>query len=134
MAKITAFHHPALCVPKSKFQEVVEFYQDVMGYTVYYIGDERGSHFGLLKLYDGTWLEIEDYSETLGELEDGQPAVFENMAYIVDDMQEFLDQAAEKGCRILFGPLEAKFAEETDVYVGYLTLPSGETIALLQYR
>lgn len=134
MAEIIGLHHPGLYVPKEKMEETIRFYVDVMGYELYYRGTYFDTNYVLLKLHDGTWLEIEDISDIYPPLEKDDRGIFEDVSYVVDDLAEFIKMAQDKGAKVTLPIEEAVFAEEKNVYVARIKTPLGEELAFMQER
>lgn len=134
MAEVLRMHHAGLFVPKEKMEETIRFYMEVMGYELYYRGKYFDTEYVLLKLHDGTWLEIEDTSDIYPALEKDDRAIFEDVSYVVDDLKGFIRRAEKAGAKVTLPMEEAVFAEETPVYVARIKSPCGEELALMQKK
>lgn len=131
MAYIKKWHHPALYVPKEKLEQTICFYEKVFGYKLYYRGRYKNTNYVHMRLGD-TWLEIEDESDMFLELSPNDRALYEDTAYIVNDIKSFIKDAETGGAKLSFGPEHSVFAEEKNVLIARIKAPCGENIVVLE--
>ena len=132
MSFIKKFHHPALYVPKEKMEQTISFYEKVFGYKLYYRGRHKDTNYVHMLLGEDTWLEIEDVSDMFPELHAKDRALYEDTAYIVNDIEDFIIKAQTGGAKLTFGPEHSIFAEEKDVLIARIKAPCGEDIVILE--
>ncbi len=129
---VSGIHHTCLkCKDVEHFNKAVNFYKNILGFTVYKDFDFNGSPAAMLKCGDSILELFSDAGEIL------PTGIIQHFALQTKDTDALAKAVKDAGCEVTLAPQDVTIEDKTADYpvrIAFFTGPVGETIEIFQEK